>query len=173
MGDSENYSSQSQGGGSSSSGASDSSQSSQDQSQSLPPPEPPQNYPICRLPSSSDTLSGVLGEKLLGYISIQVLYLGIPVKDLKLTVKNADGASQIPDPHWAAQHHWKANNPHMTTDAHGRCTLGKRVPIGSYVCKIEHQPDASITTVEDAGRPFVLVLPIGRPYHDFYMQPQE
>jgi hypothetical protein len=151
----------------------DSSAGSQDQQQSSPPPGRPEEYPVCRLPSDSLQLSCVVGELLLGYIAVQILFLGIPVQGVKLTIDNEDGAAQIPDPDWAAKHGWTSNDPNMTTDGSGCCTLGKRVPIGAYKCSIEYQNPARITTVEDPSRPFILILPIGRPYNDLYMQAKE
>jgi hypothetical protein len=137
-------------------------------------PDSPPDSPIRRLSADdSDQLSAVLGENFKAFVSVQIKFLDVPVAGLKLTIENADGVVQVPEQAWATQMKWNANSPNMTTDDQGRCTLGKLVPIGNYICKIEHQPDAPITTVEDVGRPFILVLPIGRPYSDFYVFPQE
>jgi hypothetical protein len=158
------------GGDDSSSGQSPQSQSTGNQP-SLQPILAPEDFPIVRLPSESDDLSAVIGVKLLGYVSVRILFLDVPVKGLKLTIDDASGVPQIPDQNLALQRGWTANDPNMTTDDDGCCTLGMQAPIGTYTCKIERQDPALITTVEDPSRPFVLVLPIGRPYNDIYLQP--
>ena len=53
------------------------------------------------------------------------------------------------------------------TDPQGVASLDITVPLGDYICQIEHQPSILISTVETRTRPYVLVLPIHRPYFDF------
>jgi hypothetical protein len=123
---------------------------------------------IARLNPDARGNSAVLGHRLTGYIALRILFLGVPVKGLKVTVSNADGEMQTEPVHRASMH-W-ASASEMLTDHDGFCALGCEVPIGSYTCHIEHQlVDAAITTVEVQNRPFVLTLPLGRPYADLYM----
>jgi hypothetical protein len=55
----------------------------------------------------------------------------------------------------------------VKTDEDGVAKLLKPVPIGNYVCQIQYQPATIVCTVPDIEEPFILVLPIGRPYYDF------
>jgi hypothetical protein len=47
---------------------------------------------------------------------------------------------------------------------------GPPIPL---TCTIEYQDPAPITTVETPQHPFILVLPIGRPYNDIYAGPPD
>jgi len=40
-----------------------------------------------------------------------------------------------------------------------------QVEVGNYWCKIENQPWSQISTVWDTSKPYVVMLPIGRPYY--------
>lgn len=56
----------------------------------------------------------------------------------------------------------------LTTDKNGMAKLTKPVPVGNYVCQVQYQPNTLVSTVSDPDDPFILVLPIGRPYYDFH-----
>jgi hypothetical protein len=107
------------------------------------PPPPPSPDPVI-IPSRPN------GE----YLSVRVLFLNEPVRDLELCFATTDGQKSAT----------------LRTDAHGRASLPGPVTGGQGFCEIEGQPRAAITTVEDPARPYVIVLPVGRPYfetHDF------
>ena len=134
------------------------------------PQSQPDNF-ISRLTADTPGKSATLCEPLLGYIALRILYLGDPVKGLVVQVANENGDIQQTGERHRKYMGWK-DATHMVTNDDGYCTLGKKVMIGSYTCHLDHQKsDAPITTVEDPKRPFVLVLPFGRPYCDLYLEP--
>ncbi|RMF75392.1 MAG: LysM domain-containing protein [Planctomycetota bacterium] len=56
----------------------------------------------------------------------------------------------------------------VTTNNDGVARLEDRaVDIGSYICRIENQPDALITSVHSLDEPLKLALPIGRPLFEY------
>lgn len=85
------------------------------------------------------------------YLSVQVLFHAVPVPDLKVQFCASDGAKLEGE---------------LRTDETGRAALPKKVPAGNYVCNIEQQEPALISTVMSPSDPYVVVLPVGRPYAD-------
>ena len=55
----------------------------------------------------------------------------------------------------------------VRSDESGIAKLTFPVPVGNYMCRIEHQEPTVVTTVASVDAPVDLVLPIGRPYFDF------
>ncbi|MCS6862371.1 MAG: hypothetical protein NZT92_18870, partial [Abditibacteriales bacterium] len=94
---------------------------------------------------------------LVGYLSVQVFFHKVPIEGLevKFAQMGQDGqpGAQVGDT--------------QRTDQQGIAKLDFPVPVNNYICQIEYQPATVVCTVEDKAKPFILVLPIGRPYFDF------
>jgi len=98
---------------------------------------------------------GVIDVHFWGYLAVKLLFLGEPVEGLR--VEFIDGTmTKMPVPLLANER----------TDADGCHAYAVPVDVGVYTCRVEGQADVTITTVETPARPFVLVLPVGRPYFD-------
>lgn len=133
--------------------------------------------PIRREPfqSPDSVMSASLDNRIKGFLSVRVTFLGEPVKDLSVQFFRLDGSKVNP----VTPEQMEFLNTSITvldnykaielTNDDGWYGLPFPVPVDSYFCDIEHQPRILITTVEVAAKPFALVLPIGRPYHDFYL----
>lgn len=110
-------------------------------------------------------LSATVDLPITGYLSVEVTFLGEPVAGLKVEFRRPNGV--VVDPFTAVKltSLGVASN---VTDSFGRCAIPYPVAVDNYTCHIENQDPAPITTVEAIDRPFVIVLPVGRPYGDFY-----
>jgi hypothetical protein len=105
-------------------------------------------------PASQRSATVVLRD--LGALAVQVFFHGLPMDALQIEFFKATPEGEAGE----------AIGQAVTTDAQGIAAIGHAVHAGTYVCRIEHQPDAIVATVEDPARPFPIVLPIGRPYLD-------
>ncbi len=94
---------------------------------------------------------------LLGYLSVQIFFHREPIANQEVVFSEAGDDGQA----------GQALGDTLITDANGVAKLGKPVPTGNYLCQIKFQPDMMICTVESVDNPYVLVLPLGRPYVDF------
>jgi hypothetical protein len=93
----------------------------------------------------------------LAYLSVVVFFHQQPISGLKVTF-----AEIGPDDQPGQQ-----EGDEVKTDSDGVAKLLTPAPIGRYICRIQYQPPTVITTVPDIEDPFMIVLPIGRPYYDF------
>jgi hypothetical protein len=109
-----------------------------------------------------DRLSATLVPRHLGFLSIKVTFHKIPCPGLevKLSEANPDGTKgkSVGDP--------------QKTDEWGYVTVDYLVPAGPYVCEIEGQAETFAVTVDDPEKPFSIVLPVDRPYHDVDEEPE-
>jgi hypothetical protein len=87
----------------------------------------------------------------LEFLSVQVLFHGVGVPELKVKLSSLDGSEVAGG---------------LLTDEKGKATLPRRVPAGVYVCELEQQERAQVCTVTSPADGFVVVLPVGRPYAD-------
>jgi hypothetical protein len=105
-----------------------------------------------------DKLGATLVARQLGHLAIKVTFHKHPCHDLevKFHEAEADGSkgAQVGDTY--------------KTDRFGVARHEFLVGTGVYVAEIENQPTpALVTTVSDPTKPFVVPLPVGRPYFDF------
>ncbi len=104
-------------------------------------------------------LGATLVARQLGYLTIKVTFHRQPLYDLevKFYEAQADGTK-------GAQVGGKA----FKTDRAGRASLDYLVDRGVYVVEIENQTaPALVSTVTDPTTPYVVPLPVNRPYFDF------
>lgn len=101
---------------------------------------------------AADSVSAVLTRKRLAFLAVEVNFQGYPVRGLKVQFFEAreDGSAG------------KDLGECVVTDTDGIARLPRLVAIGHYVCQIENQEAAHITTVPEFREAFRLVLPIGR-----------
>ena len=91
-----------------------------------------------------------------GYLSVRVLFRGLPVTGTVATFYPAGdgGTAATKEPKGTAM-----------TDSEGIATLPAKANLGSYFCQVEGQTGfASISTVEDPKRPYVVALPFVRAF---------
>ncbi len=100
-------------------------------------------------------LSAVLVPRPMGYLVVRIYFHRVPVEGLEVKFfESSDGSkgAQIGEP--------------IRTLDDGIARLDMLVPAAEYICEIEHQPPATVTTVHTLEESFPLVLPIGRPFVD-------
>lgn len=111
---------------------------------------------IARVPDPhGDTLSAVLVPRPMGYLAVRIYFHRVPVAGLEVKLfESNDGekGEQIGET--------------MRTGEDGLVRVDMLVPATQYVCEIERQPPAIVTTVHTLEESFPLVLPIGRPFVD-------
>jgi outer membrane protein OmpA-like peptidoglycan-associated protein len=90
------------------------------------------------------------------WLAVQIFFHEEPVKELEVTFAKASGG--------------KIGTVQKTDDK-GVAKLDTMYRSGNYLCRIEAQHDAVITTVASVDDPFQLVLPIGRPLYEYDMDP--
>jgi hypothetical protein len=91
-----------------------------------------------------------------GYLSVKVLFRDLPVAGRNVTFypSGADGRAAADQPKGEA-----------LTDNEGVATLSDKALLGNYFCQVEGQDGfASLGTVEDPKRPYVVSLPLVRPF---------
>jgi len=112
---------------------------------------------VARLPGPKPgRLSATLVARVMAYLAVRVQFhkdavVGVEVKFSKATPEGKPGDSL---------------GPSKKTDNDGVARLDRLVPAGTYVCELEHQPPALVSTVLDEDKPYPLILPVGRPYVD-------
>ena len=111
---------------------------------------------VARLPGPKPgRLSATLVARVMGYLAVRVQFhkdpvVGVEVKFSKATPDGKPGDAL----------------GKKTTDADGVARLDRIVPVGNYVCELEHQPPTVVQAVLDEEKPYPLILPVGRPYVD-------
>ena len=131
----------------------------------MPPTEPPppkvSPFPrghVARIPSSDKKkISAVLVPRQMGHLIVRLTFHKDPVAGLEVKFSKA-GADGKPG---------KSMGDPVVSTSQGIARIDRLVPGGRYVCEIEHQDPALVTTVLDPAQPFVVVLPVGRPHFDF------
>lgn len=111
---------------------------------------------VARVPDPhEDQISAVLVPRPMGYLIVRIYFHRVPVEGLQVEffVSN-DGEKG--DPIGVA----------VRTNDDGMARVDMLVPAVEYVCEIEDQPLARVTTVHDLDESYPLVLPIGRPFID-------
>jgi hypothetical protein len=111
---------------------------------------------VARVPDPhGDQISAVLVPRPMGYLIVRIYFHRVPVEGLEVEffVSN-DGEKG------------DAIGTAVRTDDTGMARVDMLVPAVEYVCEIEDQPLARVTTVHDLRESYPLVLPIGRPYVD-------
>jgi hypothetical protein len=102
-----------------------------------------------------DRISAVLVARPMGYLIVRVYFHRVPVEGLQVEFFiSQDGEKG------------DAIGEAVRTDQTGRARVEMLVPAVEYVCEIENQPLARVTTVHDLNDSHPVVLPIGRPYVD-------
>jgi hypothetical protein len=86
-----------------------------------------------------------------GWLGVQVLYQGMPCAGIPVRFYTLTADNQPDSPVGEEQ----------VTDASGNAYLLEAVETGEYGCRIEGQPLAFVSSIDDLDRPFVLTLPIG------------
>jgi hypothetical protein len=91
------------------------------------------------------------------WLAVQVFFHGTPIEGLAVEyLKSGDDDGP-----------GESLGPALTTDKEGLARREGKVPCGNYICRIERQADALITTVSDEKAVIPLALPIGRPLYEF------
>jgi hypothetical protein len=95
-------------------------------------------------------------DQISGYLSVKVLFRGAPINGIKVNffATDANGKAATDQPKGDA-----------ITDSDGIATLLSKASLGNYFCQIEGQAGfSSISTVQDKNRPYIVMLPAGRPF---------
>jgi hypothetical protein len=100
---------------------------------------------------TKETSTVVLFPVHLEFLSVQVTFHRVPVADLKVRFTTLDGTEVEADP---------------KTSELGIARAPRRVPAGSYVIELAHQPSMQVSTVPSPELSAPLVLPVRRPYED-------
>lgn len=102
-----------------------------------------------------DKKSAVLVPRPMGYLAVLVCFHRLPVNGVEVKFfRSSDGEKG------------DAVGDAITTGKDGIARVDMLVPAEEYVCEIQDQPLAVVTTVSTFEDAFPLVLPIGRPYVD-------
>ncbi len=113
---------------------------------------------VARVPvGDAESKSAVLVARSLGYLAVRVLFHGQPIAGLSVDFGKLSGVTDDSP---------TSLKPTLATDDDGVALFARLVPTGSYACQIEKQPSAVVHTTGSLDDPFVLVLPIGRPFVD-------
>lgn len=120
-------------------------------------------YPNGHVARVEDPHGGKLGAVLvprpMGYLAVRLYFHRVPVQGL--LVKFFESAGGDGGGEKGAQ-----VGEELRTNEAGLARVDMLVPAAAYVCEIEHQPPAIVTTVHALEDSFPLVLPIGRPFVD-------
>lgn len=112
---------------------------------------------VARLtPTHEAEWSAVLVPRHLGHLAVQLFFHrhrmhGVEVRFFRRAENGAKGPA-VGDP--------------IHSDHEGVARLPFMVEAGTYVCEIERQPPALVSTVPMRRHPVPVVLPVGRPYVD-------
>jgi hypothetical protein len=107
----------------------------------------------------ADKLSATLVARQLGYLAVKVTFHKQPLYDLEVKFYEAaaDGSKGA-----------QVGGKTFKTDRTGKAYLDYLVDTGVYVVEIENQTAlALVSTVTDIKTPYVVPLPVNRPYFDF------
>ncbi len=113
------------------------------------------------LPTEEIHVIRVRGPRLLkvdkAWLGVQVFFHKTPIEGLAVEFFRAESDDSAGE---------KVGGTHQT-DPDGLARFDGKVEVGNYICRIENQPNAHITTVSDEKEATVLVLPIGRPFFEY------
>jgi hypothetical protein len=116
-------------------------------------------YPNGHVARVEDPHGGKLGAVLvprpMGYLVVRICFHRVPVQGLAVKLFEGSGGAKGPQV-----------GEDLVTDQDGIARVDMLVPAIEYVCEIENQPPAIVTTVCSLDDAFPLVLPIGRPFVD-------
>lgn len=116
-------------------------------------------YPHGHVARVEDPHGGKLGAVLvprpMGYLAVRIYFHRVPVQGLAVKFFERHGGSK------GAQ-----VGEELRTGEDGLARVDMLVPALEYVCEIENQLPATVTTVHAPDDSFPLVLPIGRPFVD-------
>jgi hypothetical protein len=116
-------------------------------------------YPHGHVARVEDPHAGKLGAVLvprpMGYLAVRIHFHRVPVRGLAVKFFEHSGGEQ------GAQ-----VGSDLRTDDDGLARVDMLVPATTYLCEVENQPPALVTTVHALDDAFPLVLPIGRPFVD-------
>lgn len=87
------------------------------------------------------------------WLSVQIFFHGSPMEETEVEFFEDSGDGS----------RGSGVGEKLKTDEDGIAYLEERVEIGNYVCVIEGQPDAPVTTTGDFKDPVKIPLPFGRP----------
>lgn len=111
---------------------------------------------IARVPDPhEDGLSAVLVPRPMGYLVVRIYFHRVPVEGLEVgffVSNDGEKGDQVGET--------------MRTGEDGIARVDMLVPAIQYICEIERQPPAIVTTVHELDESYPLVLPIGRPFVD-------
>jgi hypothetical protein len=126
----------------------------------VPPVSPFPKASVARvLEPHNDKLGATLVARQLGYLAIKVTFHKQPLYDLEIKFYEAEADGSKGDP---------VGGKTFKTDRAGKASLDYLVPTGVYVVEIENQTNpALVSTVTDPRKPYVVPLPVNRPYYDF------
>jgi hypothetical protein len=126
----------------------------------IPPVSPFPKASVARiLDPHADKLGATLVARQLGYLAVKVTFHKQPLDGLevKFYEAEADGSKGA-----------QVGGKTFKTDLTGRAWVDYLVDAGVYVVEIEKQTSpALVSTVSDLQRPYVVPLPVNRPYFDF------
>lgn len=91
----------------------------------------------------------------MGYLIVRIYFHRVPVEGLEVRFYSSNDGEKGDEIGEAVR-----------TTQTGIARVEMLVPAVEYVCEIENQPLARVTTVADLRDSYPLVLPIGRPYVD-------
>lgn len=116
-------------------------------------------YPNGHVARVEDPHGGKLGAVLvprpMGYLVVRIYFHRVPVQGLAVKLFESSGGQK-----------GARIGGDLRTDEDGIARVDMLVPAAEYVCEIENQPPATVTTVHSLDDSFPLVLPIGRPFVD-------
>jgi hypothetical protein len=116
------------------------------------PESPLEKASVARTPDPAGKhASATLVPRAMGFLAVAVHFDGRRMAGLEARFFRANDDGSQGD----------ALGEMMLTDARGVARLPRLVPIGHYVCVIEDEPAAAITTVHALDSATALVLPIG------------
>lgn len=111
---------------------------------------------VARVPDPhGDALGAVLVARPMGYLIVRIYFHRVPVAGLHVSFYVSNDGEK-----------GDAIGEEVVTDETGIARVDMLVPALEYVCEIENQPLARVTTVHALDDSYPLVLPIGRPYVD-------
>lgn len=87
----------------------------------------------------------------LAWLAVRIWFDGQPLEDVEVEFFEESDPGQ----------RGSAVGEKTVTDEDGFAAVAQKVPPGSYICAIEYQPDAVMTTTADPEQPVRLMLPIG------------
>ena len=112
--------------------------------------------PVARLPNQvgANPLSLAHQSPPTGFLAVRVAFMGQPISKLAIAFYKCQPDGKRGD---------QVSKDGLETNEHGIASVEDPQIVGNYICAIEHQPDALITTVDEIKHPLIVPLPVGRP----------